>query len=449
MAVLLLSEMGLNRFPAGRIVRLPSGPAGVRIGRTSGQEISEGGDPATGIPASPGGEAEVRLRDPSLSRAHLRIVQRGAGFSVMDEGSLNGTFLDGRVVDRPMRLSPGSILCFGRHAGVFRLTTERALAAIEEEGRWALGPVATLSPALAEGLALLRRRSRTDDNLLVLGETGVGKEVYARALHETMGRSGPFLALNCAAMPDELVEKELFGAAPGVGAGTFKGSPGLIAAAEKGTLFLDELGDASPALQAKLLRFLEDREVRPLGATAGRRVDVKIIAATHSLDVEDRTHSRLRPDLVRRFGAEPTTIPALRHRMEDLAALVAHFSASVKAAPIFQSIAQRALYCHGWPGNVREIKNVINHALTRAEGERIELEHLPAAVRDASRRGPPIEAITRRQRAAPSPEELRTLLAQHDGNVAAVARALDRQWTVVWRWAMKHDLVRTRRAAPR
>lgn len=231
------------------------------------------------------------------------------------------------------------------------------------------------------------------------------------------------------------------GQAPDARAGGSEAGDRLIAAADKGTLFLDQLADASPGLQAKLLRFLEDREVRPVGATAGRRLDVMIIAAAHAVDVEDGVLRRLGSDLLARFGTEPVTIPPLRHCMEDLAGLVAHFSSRLGAACVFDATARRAMYCYGWPHNVRELEKVVDRVVASAAGGRIGLGHLPAAIREALRTGPPIEASRRRQRGAPSPGELRALLAEHDGNVAAVARTLDRQWNVVRRWVLKHDLL--------
>ena len=418
---------------------IPEGASGVRIGR--GEELDNSAHDRSATGRRRASPAEVKLSDPRLSRAHLRVLQREDRFEVVDEGSLNGTFLDGRRLDRPMRLDDGCILCFGRHAAVFRLTSRGELPAIEEEARAPFGPVATISPSLAASLSMLRRLARTDAEILLLGETGVGKEVYARALHRASGRRGRFIALNCAAIPSALAESELFGYARGAHSTATEAKPGLIVAADGGTLFLDELADASARLQAKLLRFLQDREVWPVGATAGRRVDVKIVAATHSIEIEgDRRASsrRLREDLVARFGAEPITIPPLRHRMEDLGALIAHFSGS--RAITFEPEAHRALYCYGWPRNVRELEKVVQRAVTLAADGRIGLEHLPAAARTAAANGPPIAVVSRRQRGAPPPEVLKDLLVEHDGNLAAVARALDRQWTVVKRWVKRHDL---------
>jgi DNA-binding NtrC family response regulator len=438
--VLLLAGAAPTRTQPGRIVRIPRGPAAVRIGRGSMRDVLSDEE------GTSGSDVAVRLPDPLLSRAHLKVIRRAGGFEVMDEGSLNGVFLDGRRLERTVRLSDGSILCFGRHAAVFRVATEAELVALNEEARAPFGPIATMSPALASELALLRRLVRTDTEILLLGETGVGKEVYARALHRLSGRPGQFVALNCAAIPDELAESELFGHSRGAHPAAAEAKPGLVTTADDGTLFLDEIGDASPRLQAKLLRFLQDHEVRPVGGTSRRRIDVKVVAATNALGVGD---GGLRGDLLARLGAEPVTIPPLRRRMEDLASLASLFAGGRPL--VFEPAAHRAMYSYGWPHNVRELEKVVGRALALTGNGPIGLEHLPAAVREAARTGPPVAAGGRRQRPAPSPEVLKVLLAEHDGNVAAVARALDRQWTVVRRWVTKHDLIphRARRAMPR
>jgi transcriptional regulator with PAS, ATPase and Fis domain len=406
------------------------GPAGLRIGRGS---ASDDADPS-----------DVRLADPLLSRNHLGIVRKPGGCEIVDPGSLNGTFVDGVRLNGPARLSEGAVVSFGRQTAVFKMVPREALAAIDEEARSPLGPVPTMSPALALELSVLRRLASSEAHVLLLGETGVGKEVYARSIHEASGRRGRFVAVNCAAIPMELAESELFGYARGAHSTATDAKQGLIESARGGTLFLDEIGEANPGLQAKLLRFLQDKQVRAVGATEVRQVDVKVIAATQNvLDGDGR--EVLREDIVGRFGAEPVTIPPLRQRIEDVAALVAHFlgQPAVSLAPE----AIRALHTYSWPRNVRELEQTLKRAvlLARDDGGEIALRHLPAALREAALNGRPIEVSDRRRRPPPTPAELKDLLVEHDGNVAAVARALDRQWNVVWRWVTKHQLVPERR----
>ena len=188
--------------------------------------------------------------------------------------------MDGRRVKKATPLSEGSIVQFGNHVGVFRRVSGKELAAVEQETAEPLGPVATLSPVLAVTATGLRRLASTDASLLFVGETGVGKEIYARAVHAASGRSGSFVAINCAALPAELVESELFGYARGAHSTATAAKPGLVELADGGTLLLDEIGEMTPRLQAKLFRFLQDRQVLPLGSTRTRRVDVRVVAAT-------------------------------------------------------------------------------------------------------------------------------------------------------------------------
>jgi DNA-binding NtrC family response regulator len=188
----------------------------------------------------------------------------------------------------------------------------------------------------------------------------------------------------------------------------------------------------SQGVQAKLLRFLQDREVIPVGATGGRTVNVKIIAATSR--AQAGAGSPLRADVLARLGAEPVNIPPLRERIEDLGSLLRHFLG--ERGPVLQTEAFRALCLYGFPRNVRELEKIAERAAALTDDGEIRVDHLPAAVRAAQRLGPPI-AVRRRPRSGPSRE---ALMAEHGGNVTAVARALDRQWNVVWRWLVKYRL---------
>ncbi len=369
--------------------------------------------------------------DGALSRPHLRIAADRDGWAVEDLASTNGTFVDGRRVKKATPLSDGSIVQFGNHAGVFRRLSGAELAAVEQERAEPLGPVATLSPVLAVTAVGLRRLATTDASLLFVGETGVGKEITARAVHAASGRSGPFVAINCAALPAELVESELFGYARGAHSTATAAKPGLVELADGGTLLLDEIGEMPPRLQAKLFRFLQDRQVLPLGSTRTRRVDVRVVAATSSASAS------VRSDLVGRLGAEPIVIPPLRERIEDVGALVAHLGGAAFVG--MEPAAFRALCLHDWPRNVRELEDVVKRAVTLAGGKKIRLEDLSASVRGALATGPRIRD-TRKYRAAPSRGELERLLRENRGNVAAVAKTLDRQWNVVQRWLRRHEI---------
>jgi transcriptional regulator with PAS, ATPase and Fis domain len=297
--------------------------------------------------------------------------------------------------------------------------------------------VATGSPALARVCHRIRRLAAVGSELFLAGETGVGKEVYARAAHAASGRSGRFVAINCAALPRELVESELFGYRAGAHSTAQTAKPGLIEEAEGGTLFLDEIGEMGSEAQAKVLRFLQDKELTPLGATRPRRVDVRVIAATNR-PVAAGVDSGVRDDLLARLGASPLRLPPLRERMEDLGALLGHFSAGQAAA--LELAAFRAMALYRWPLNVRELEKVLAAAWALTEGKR------PVAPRDLAEALTAPGAVTgppqRRKSPEPAPtaEELEALLARHAGDVADVAREMGRQRAAVWRWIKQFGL---------
>jgi transcriptional regulator with PAS, ATPase and Fis domain len=407
-----------------RVVRLPRT---LEIGRARGESGDES-DGRLGVP------------DKLLSRSHLRLERVPGGVDAEDAGSLNGTFVDGRRLAGRVRLSDGNLLLFGGHAALFRRVSEEALTAIAEDQTTPFGPVPTASPALATTLWRLRRLARSGTEVLITGETGAGKEVYARAVHAASKRSGRLVAINCAAIPGELAESELFGYTRGAHSTANEAKTGLIQAADGGTLFLDEIGDMNPRLQAKLLRFLQDREVTPLGSTTPRRVDVQVVAATNNAGET----SELRSDLAARLGAQAIRIPALRERIEDLGVLIRFFlsAGETRQPPEIEPAAFHALCHYGWPRNVRELQKVVHEALAVSEGApTLRLSHLPdvvtAVMEPSARPGAP---ATPARRSSPSRAELEELLKQHDGNVAQVARTLDRQWAVVWRWIVKFGI---------
>lgn len=396
--------------------------------------------------ARPGGEGfedrRLNLRDRLLSRTHVRIQRLpGGGYEVEDAGSLNGTFVGGHRITERRRLGDGALLMFGGHAAVFRRATPEAVAAIEEELAAPFGPVPTLSPELAATLWRLRRLARGTGELLLTGETGAGKEVYARAVHDASGRAGAFVAINCAAIPAELAESELFGYVRGAHSTARESKAGLVQTAQGGTLFLDEIGDMSPPLQAKLLRFLQDREVRPLGSTTGTRVDVQVIGATSGGEGVPGAGT-LRADLAARLGAEAIRILPLRDRVEDIGTLLWHFLGPTAVREV-EPAAFHSMLLYPWPRNVRELEKVLGEvvAVMEAGQTTLSLVQLPAVVRSVAGRATPVVAArTARGRARPSRAELIELLRAHDGNVSQVARILGRQWAVVWRWLVKHKI---------
>jgi len=241
-----------------------------------------------------------------------------------------------------------------------RLRADKTAAAIGEES------------GLAGIFSSLDRVALSDLPVLVQGESGTGKELVARAIHDRSNRQGrSFIAVNCAAMSEQLLESELFGHVQGAFTGADRARRGLFEEAHTGTLFLDEIGDISPGLQVRLLRVLQEQEVRPVGANLGRKVDVRIIAATHRDLATLVREGSFRDDLYFRLNVLPLTVPPLRNRREDIPELTAYFmerycSKAGRPVPHITSDALRMLVQAGWPGNVRELRNVIERSLTLA-----------------------------------------------------------------------------------
>jgi transcriptional regulator with PAS, ATPase and Fis domain len=389
----------------------------------------------------PGAHALV-LSDGVVSGQHARLLRGASGWEVEDLGSKNGTWLDNARITERTKLRDGALLFFGNHVGIFRLASSLEVEAMKSELVSPLGPVATVSPALAVACDRLRRLSASEGELLIMGETGVGKEVYARAVHGASGRKGRFMAINCAAIPRELVESELFGYRQGAHSTAHQAKPGLIEEAEGGTLFLDEIGEMTGEAQTKLLRFLQDRELTPLGATRPRRIDVRIIAATNRTGTSSgagKGAGGLRDDIVARLGAAPIHLPPLRSRVEDLGALVAHFLRSSPGVT-FEQPAFRALCLHTWPLNVRELEKIVSTAAVLSAGAKpISLRDLPEPIARAIETVP-ATGTRRASGPSPTPAQLEELLRRYDGNVADVSRELGKHRAAVWRWIKKFGI---------
>lgn len=230
------------------------------------------------------------------------------------------------------------------------------------------GKVVTRSPEYAVGLQRVRAVARTGLSVVLMGESGTGKEVIARAIHEASGRSGPFVALNCAALSVNLVESELFGHVRGAFSGAERDRPGALVASSRGTLFLDEIGDAPITVQVALLRALETRCVKPVGSETERPVDLRIVTAT-SRDLHQMQRKELfRPDLYYRLAGYELRLPPLRKRKEDLAHLATEICATLGYKRGLSSSALTCLGDYDWPGNVRELRHAIERAVAHADG---------------------------------------------------------------------------------
>lgn len=233
---------------------------------------------------------------------------------------------------------------------------------------------------------MVGRVAATKTNVLIVGESGTGKELVARAIHTESDRSdAPFIAINCAAIPENLLESELFGHVKGSFTGAVGNKPGLFESADGGTLFLDEVGELSLPLQVKLLRVLQEKTIRRVGGNSDRRIDVRILAATNRKLEDEVAAGRFREDLYYRLNVIQLQLPPLRDRMDDLPLLVHHFVEKYtrelgKSVRGLSDEAMRVLRSHAWPGNVRELENSIERAVALSRGDWIEAEGLPPAI---------------------------------------------------------------------
>ena len=272
--------------------------------------------------------------------------------------------------------------------------TERRLASRKRELAQARVPRAeggliAESEPMRRALDFARRVAMVDSTVLLVGESGVGKEAIAKLIHGLSARAlRPFVAINCAAVPETLLESELFGHVRGSFTGATQDRPGLFEAASAGTLLLDEIGDLPMAMQAKLLRVLQEHEIRRVGENRVRRVDVRVLAATHRDLSAEVAAGRFRQDLYYRLRVIELRVPPLRERVEDILPLARSFVAEVASRTKLKvtGLTPRAadqLHRWGWPGNVRELQNVIERAVVLAQGSRVEIEDLPEEVRSA------------------------------------------------------------------
>jgi len=298
------------------------------------------------------------------------------------------------------------------------------------------------SSRMAELLAEAGMVAASGASVLIRGESGTGKEVLARAIHLASPRAkGPFVAINCGAIPEQLLESELFGHVKGAFTGAGNARVGLIQAANGGTLFLDEIGDMPLALQVKLLRVLQERVVRPVGATVAEPVDVRLVSATHrDLDAA-MAQGQFREDLYYRLDVVSLTLPRLDERREDIALLAAHFVQQVAGKygkPIsgFAPDALEALVTAAWPGNVRQLYNVVEQSCALTSTPLI-----PLALVQRALRVPTMEALSYAEAKQRFERNyLVQLLKLTDGNVADAARIADRNRTEFYRLLQKHDL---------
>jgi two-component system response regulator AtoC len=338
----------------------------------------------------------IRIDDPSVSRHHLRVYIDGDGIEVEDLGSSNGTLLLRGNVLSEEEVGPGTAhrLPASRRLP-FRvgdtLRVGPAVISLAHKTRSSLsqlkaaidgGPPILLDPEMKNAYDLLTRAAASDVSVLILGETGVGKEVMAETVHRRSRRaSAPFLLLNCAALPETLLESELFGHERGAFTGAHVMKVGLLESTEGGTVFLDEVGEMALGTQAKLLRVLEERTLLRVGGTKSRRIDVRFVTATNRDLQREAREGRFRNDLYYRISGVVVRIPPLRKRPSEIEPLARYFLQEFcteleQRTPELTPAALRALKDYEWPGNVRELRNVMERAVLIAGGNPIETEHV-------------------------------------------------------------------------
>ncbi len=416
-----------------------SGPHAVRVeGRTL-------------VGSSPG--AAIRLADRTVSRLHAELEPRDDGIWVRDLGSRNGTFVEEIRVEQA-RVPHGAKVRFGSTSLV--LSHDEAPAAVELWSSERFGPLIGRSPSMRALFARLSRIAPTDASVLVHGETGTGKELVARAVHDASPRAGqPLVIVDCAALPENLLEAELFGHARGAFTGAVGARAGAIEAADGGTVFLDEIGELPLPVQPKLLRVLESREVRRLGETAYRKVDVRFVSATHR-DLRRMVNAdAFREDLYFRLAVLVVTIPPLRDRPEDIPLLAEHLlsgDTSCLGSGLLPELARRP-----WLGNVRELRNFVERARALGAAEALAMSgaEQPAPGRTAP---PAAAAAPTGEPALPvsfdrpykevredwleylEREYFRRLLVKHGRNVSAAADEAGVDRTYVYRLIRRHEL---------
>jgi DNA-binding NtrC family response regulator len=317
------------------------------------------------IGSSPG--CDIRLeQDPYVSAVHSTLERRGDGDVVIqDRKSKNGTLLNGSRIERAT-LHPGALITIGG-------TTLVAIGASKRERPTAFEQLRGHAPAFRAAVDTAIRAASSTCNVLIVGETGTGKEIVARAIHEASARSsGPFVALNCGAIPEQLIGSELFGHEKGAFTGAASKRDGLFLEADTGTLFLDELGELPREQQPHLLRVLETGLVRPLGSSQERRVDVRVLAATNRMEGLGSEASPVRSDLYHRLATVVIVLPPLRERRDDIPPLVHHFMEEFAETYGPRHISEDticALQAYSWPGNIRELRGAVHRAMALSGGE--------------------------------------------------------------------------------
>ena len=383
------------------------------------------------------------LEDPRISTRHARFeLLEGPRVRVSDLGSRNGTLIDGRRVAGPEELDLERCIELG--STFLALVDDILLCSAPEPSDAVADELIGSSSQIRRLRNEIRQVAGADFSALILGPSGAGKDLTARAIHRASGRAGKLVSLNCAVLTDELAGSELFGHVKGAFTGAQQDRPGAFRSADGGTLFLDEIAELSPTLQAKLLRALQERRVQPVGADREVPVDVRVLAATNRDLPELVRRGIFRGDLFSRITGAVLNVPALRERPADVIQLAHHFLEGAQLHPK----AARALLAHDWPFNVRDLKTVVS-LLEPRPGEPVKLNTLAVNKMEASTGllDPPSRQQDEVDAQVPWPDDdverariLERLLTQHRGNIAKVANQIDRASRSVRRWCKLYGI---------
>ncbi len=418
-------------------LRIIAGPDTGMVHSAQGARVVIGTDEA----------ADMRLRDRTVSRFHCEIALVDGQAVLRDPGSRNGTLVDGvPVIQAPLR--DGSLLTMGHTQLRLEFGAEPISIVLSERERF--GTMVGRAPSMRALFAMLERVAPTDATVLIEGETGTGKEAVAESIHRESARhQGPFIVVDCGAVPHDLLESELFGHERGSFTGATNRRDGALEAASGGTVFLDEIGELSHDLQPKLLRALERREIKRVGSNQYLPIDVRVVAATNRNLRAEVNARRFRADLFYRLAVVQVSLPPLRERAEDLPLLVEHILQSLgasqhpEAPTLLTAEFMNELARHAWPGNVRELRNYVERCL--ALRERVPLSP-EGVVADTEAAGVPISANLPLREA----RELWTRYCEHryltevlraaDNNVTAAARAAGVDRIHFYRLLWRHGL---------
>jgi DNA-binding NtrC family response regulator len=401
-------------------------------------------------PGHDGSGNDLALDDKKVSRFHAEISLTEKGWLLTDLDSTNGTWLDGKRIERAY-ISPGSMMVVGDSSILFAPIDEEIVAEPDQDGRF--GEMVGRSLKMRQIFGLLKKIAPMDVGVLITGETGTGKELVARGLHDYSARKkGPFVVLDCGSIPENLIESELFGHEKGSFTGATVAREGAFERASGGTIFLDEIGELRFDMQPRLLRVLENREVRRVGGGNVIDVDVRVVAATNRDLAKEVQEGNFREDLFFRLNIINVQLPPLRARREDIPHLV---QAALAAPELLERHGQKrvspaamsALQNYAWPGNVRELMNVISHLLTFSEGPDVDVQHLPPRLTSQGAKQPLpfnehlgfheakeqlLESFER--------EYLSALLKRCEGNISRAARESGLHRKSIERLVKKYDL---------